>query len=56
MVTNVEPHKGVNFLQSSKIGTQENKAIHSIFCVSIESMTIMLSCLSVTHRRPLWIL
>ena len=27
--TNFEPHKCVNFVQSTKIGTQENKAIHS---------------------------
>ena len=30
MATNFEPHKFVIFVQSTKIGTHENKAIHSI--------------------------
>ena len=30
MATNFEPHEIVNFVQSTKIGTKENKAIHSI--------------------------
>ena len=30
MTTNFEPHECSIFLQSTKIGTQENKAIHSI--------------------------
>ena len=30
MATNFEPHERVTFLRSTKIGTQENKAIHSI--------------------------
>ena len=30
MVTNFESHKYVNFVQSTKIGTHKNKAIHSI--------------------------
>ena len=29
IATNFEPHKYVIFAQSTKIGTQENKAIHS---------------------------
>ena len=31
MPTNFESHECVIFVQSTKIGTQENKAIHSIF-------------------------
>ena len=34
MTTNFEPHDGVIFVQSTKIGTHENKAIHSILCCS----------------------
>ena len=30
MATNFEPHECVIFVQSMKIGTHENKAIHSI--------------------------
>ena len=30
MATNFEPHEYVIFVQSTKIGTQENKAIHSM--------------------------
>ena len=30
MVTNSEPHEWVIFVQSTKIGPHENKAIHSI--------------------------
>ena len=30
MATNFEPHECVNFVESTKIGTHENKAIHSI--------------------------
>ena len=30
MATNFEPHECVIFLQSTKIGTHENKTIHSI--------------------------
>ena len=30
MSTNFEPHECVIFVQSTKIGTHENKAIHSI--------------------------
>ena len=30
MATNFEPHECVSFAQSTKIGTYENKAIHSI--------------------------
>ena len=30
MATNFEPHEHVIFVQSTKIGTHENKAIHSI--------------------------
>ena len=29
MATIFEPHEGVIFVQSTKIGTHENKAIHS---------------------------
>ena len=29
MATNFEPHEGVSFAKSTKIGTHENKAIHS---------------------------
>ena len=29
MATNLEPHEGVIFVQSTKIGYHENKAIHS---------------------------
>ena len=29
MATNFEPHECVTFVQSKKIGTHENKAIHS---------------------------
>ena len=29
MTTNFEPHECIIFVQSTKIGTQENKAIHS---------------------------
>ena len=29
MATNFEPHKCVIFVQSTKIGSHENKAIHS---------------------------
>ena len=28
---NFEPHEHVNFVQSMKIGTHENKAIHSMW-------------------------
>ena len=31
MTTNFEPHKGVIFAHTTKIGTQENKAIHSVY-------------------------
>ena len=30
MTTNFEPHECVSFAQTMKIGTHENKAIHSI--------------------------
>ena len=30
MATNFEPHECVNFGQSTKIGTNKNKAIHSM--------------------------
>ena len=30
VATNFEPHECVIFAQSTKIGTQENKAIHSM--------------------------
>ena len=30
MTTNFEPHEYVTFVQSTKIGTHENKVIHSI--------------------------
>ena len=30
MSTNFEPHEDVIFVQSTEIGTHENKAIHSI--------------------------
>ena len=30
MATNFEPHEYVIFVQSTKIGTHENKAIHSM--------------------------
>ena len=30
MASNFEPHECVIFVQSTKIGTHENKAIHSI--------------------------
>ena len=30
MATNFEPHESVIFVQSTKIGTNENKGIHSI--------------------------
>ena len=30
MATNFEPYKCVIFVQPTKIGTEENKAIHSI--------------------------
>ena len=30
VATNFEPHEIVNFVQSTKIGTYKNKAIHSI--------------------------
>ena len=33
MATNFEPHDCVVFVQSTKIGTHENKAIHSRFIV-----------------------
>ena len=37
MATNFEPHECVIFLQAMKIGTHENKAIHSItlYCKNI---------------------
>ena len=31
MATNFEPHEWVIFVQSTKIGAHENKAIHSTF-------------------------
>ena len=34
MATNFEPHKCVIFVQSTKIGTHKNKAIHSIWIIS----------------------
>ena len=37
MVTNFEPHECVIFFQSTKIGTHENKAIHSIMFKQIIS-------------------
>ena len=30
MTTNFEPHEWVFFVQSTKVGSNENKAIHSI--------------------------
>ena len=36
MATNFKPQECVIFVQSTKIGTQENKAIHSTFYVPIE--------------------
>ena len=30
MATNLNPHECVIFVQSTKIGTHENKAIHSV--------------------------
>ena len=36
MTMNFEPHKYVTFTQITKIGTHENKAIHSICaCISV---------------------
>ena len=35
MTTNFEPHEFVIFVQSTKIGTHENKAIHSTVRVLI---------------------
>ena len=35
MATNFEPHECVISFQSTKIGTHENKAIHSIFFPTI---------------------
>ena len=35
MATNFEPHECVIFVQSTKIGTHENKAIHSKLCHSM---------------------
>ena len=43
MATNFEPHEYVIFVQSTKIGTHENKAIHSIF-----------SFLWLNHLTPKW--
>ena len=34
MATDFEPQECVIFVQSTKIGTHENKAIHSIFAIS----------------------
>ena len=33
MATNFEPHECVIFVKSKKIGTHENKAIHSILLI-----------------------
>ena len=33
MTTNFDPHECVTLLQSMKIGTHENKAIHGIYCM-----------------------
>ena len=37
MATNFEPHECVIFVQSTKIGTHENKAIQNITCFAIHS-------------------
>ena len=37
MATDFEPYECVIFVQSTKIGTHENKAIHSILPVSLTS-------------------
>ena len=37
MATDFEPHECVIFVQSTKIGTHENKAIRSILLVSFTS-------------------
>ena len=53
MATNFEPHKCVIFVQSTKIGTHENKAIHSrlllrfynIDCLLEVKFNVKLQCL-----------
>ena len=45
MSTNFEPHEDVIFVQSTKIGTHENKAIHSILestvCMSLLRLIVL---------------
>ena len=38
MATNFEPHEYVIFVQSTEIGTLENKAIHSIFSLKVNQI------------------
>ena len=38
MATNFEPHECANFVQSTKIGTHENKAIHSNSMTKLRNM------------------
>ena len=40
LATNFEPHECIIFVQSTKIGTHENKAIHS----TIQNIEITYSC------------
>ena len=42
MATNFEPHECVNFVQSTKIGTHENKAIHSKHLISGRMLILIL--------------
>ena len=50
MATNFEPHECVNFVQTMKIGTHENKAIHSIH-VSQTHLCTEISLFSFKYRN-----
>ena len=51
MATNFEPHECVIFVQSTKIGTHENKAIHSSFNEKTFKLEIHL-CIQVSMQSP----
>ena len=39
LTTNFEPHERMNFAQTTKIGTHENKALHCSFKVLVKRMS-----------------
>ena len=50
MATNFEPHECVIFIQSTKIGTHENKAIHSMILNSTSKEHLIFTLLHIGSR------